>query len=92
MNDLPSSLSEIRTHLYADDTAISVSSNNVEQLVTSLNVKLQDAASWMHENRLTLNMTKTKTMLFGTHQSIPKTRGAKVMAGDTDIETVNAYR
>ncbi len=37
-------------------------------------------------------MTKTKTMFFGTHQSVAKTSGAKVIAGDTDIETVTTYK
>ena len=92
VNDLPNNLRHCQTHLYADDTAISMSSTNAEQLAADLTEKLHDADRWMCENKLTLNMTKTKAMFFGTHQSIKKTDGVMVTTRDIEIETVGQYK
>ena len=61
--------------LYADDTTLSVSGKCVENIQTLLNDDLDTVSQWLNVNRLTLNATKTKTMLFGTQQHLSKLEG-----------------
>ena len=77
VNDLPSSLLECNTYLYVDDTAIKLSARSADDLEVYLNCKLADAAAWMSENHLTLNMEKAKCMLFVTHQSVARVSDVK---------------
>ena len=72
INDLPTHLRNCRVHLYADDTAVSVSGTSTDELNTKLNDKLEEVARWMNTNRLTLNVKKTNIMTFGTTHTLNK--------------------
>ena len=49
--------------MYADDTSISYSLRSVTNLINAINSDLQ-------VNRLTLNVVKTKSMIFGTEPNL----------------------
>jgi hypothetical protein len=49
--------------LFADDTALASLGNNLDSLVTEFNSKLVFFYRWCSENKLVLNLDKTKTML-----------------------------
>ena len=63
INDLPNCTSFL-TSLFADDTCFLKSSRNLHQLFSSANVELSKAACWFQANKLTLNVSKTKFILF----------------------------
>lgn len=50
--------------LYADDTNIFFSGGNLQQLEIISNNYLHELSKWLHINRLALNTSKTKFMLF----------------------------
>ena len=62
INDLPD-CSNLRTTLFADDTTLSISSHNYDDLVTDLNFELLKIHDWVVSNRLTINVDKTELML-----------------------------
>ena len=66
--DLPSHLNKNTSKfcLYADDTAIFVRSQNVNEINRILNDELAKVSDWLNNNKLTLNVKKTKVMLFGS--------------------------
>ena len=68
VNDLPTCLQHCELVMYADDTVIyySGSLKNVEHCINS---DLSRLAVWFSDNRLTLNIPKSKFMVFGTAQS-----------------------
>ena len=68
VNDIPRVLKFAKIVLYADDTALFFSSRNVDELENALNRDLSNIHQWYQMNKLTLNVSKTKSMLFGTHQ------------------------
>ena len=71
INDLPNSSKLFNFLMYADDTTLfccleDITSDNKEVV---LNNELQHVHSWLSANRLTLNVQKTKYMLFHKNKS-----------------------
>ena len=63
-NDLPNCLNQTKSILFADDTTIYLSSNDIPYLFTQLNQELQMLTDWFRANKLSLNVAKTNYMLF----------------------------
>ena len=64
INDLPKS-SNLKTLLFADDTALFASSNNYVSLEKIINVEVKKIENWLLENKLSLNLKKSYTIIFG---------------------------
>ena len=64
VNDLPNTSSLLTFHLFADDTNIYFSSNNLSHLEPTLNCELKSVAEWMKCNRLALSILKTNLFFF----------------------------
>ena len=52
------------TLLFADDTTFQVSGVDINQLFTLANIELEKSSVWFKANKLTLNVKKTKYMIF----------------------------
>ena len=94
INDLPEHLVNCRTHIYADDTAISVNGTSTVELERKLTEKLNSASAWMVKNHLTLNCAKTKCMTFGTTHTlnIVDRSPPVISVGGSVIENVTEYK
>ena len=64
MNDLASCVPEFFTILFADDTSLSLSGTDYEQLLIQFNTLLVKVSKWLKINLLSLNVGKTKYFLF----------------------------
>ena len=64
INDLPNFSSNFQTTLFADDTTLSITNPNYEQLVQHSNLDLEKFAKWTQVNKLVINVSKTDMMLF----------------------------
>jgi hypothetical protein len=69
LNDLPNSLSNAFTTMYADDTNVFLSGKNLPQLTASLNLELESLSCWFQSNRLSLNVDKTHAMVVNALES-----------------------
>ena len=56
----------METFLYADDTMIIATGDNEVDITCTLMVALEHAGMWMDKNKLSLNVSKTKCMFFGS--------------------------
>ena len=63
INDLPNAV-KFLTILFADDTTFQLSEKNVSVLYEKANQELRKASIWFACNKLTLNISKTKYMIF----------------------------
>lgn len=63
INDLPNASSFFKL-LYADDTTLKMAGSNLVQLYNDANIELEKLADWFRANKLTLNISKTKYILF----------------------------
>ena len=77
INDLPN-CTLLSSFLFADDTAVLASHKNLNELVTLVNNELQKISNWLRSNRMAINVSKTKYILF-------RTRGKKFELQDLDV-------
>ena len=67
-NDLPQNIKTAKCILFADDTTIYQSSNNILHLYTIMNSELEILNDWFRANKLSLNATKTHYMFFSRNR------------------------
>ena len=91
VNDLPDSVI-CKTVMYADDTSLLISSSDPLCLQNSLNLNMCKIASWFRKNHLTLNISKTKLMLFGTPQNLSKYQNISLIYDGETIERVDNFK
>ena len=74
INDLPFALKRTKATMYADDTAISFSSDNIEEteIDAVVNAELACLEKWLHGNELSLNVVRTQAMIIGSSQKLRK--------------------
>jgi len=87
INDLPN-CTTFFTSLFADDTGFLKSSSNLQQLFSSANIELLKAACWFQANKLTLNVSKTKFILFRKKNMPFDDHQHKLKIGDEIIERI----
>ena len=63
INDLPNA-TDFLTLLFADDTTFQVSGQDLDQLFNYANCEMEKSTAWFKANKLTLNVKKTKFMIF----------------------------
>ena len=56
--------------MYANDTNISVQSNNLSELENLMNAEIANLNTWLEENKLSLNIAKTEFMIIGSRQRL----------------------
>ena len=70
INDLPNCLNEGLPRMYADDTNISMQSNDLSDLENLMNAELANLKTWLEANKLSLNIAKTEYMIIGSRQRL----------------------
>ena len=97
INDLPFSLQKCHVSMYADDTAISLSSKSIDDLQNDLNLDLLNLQDWLHASKLSLNVVKTQSLIIGSGPSIRMIENqpdapSSFSIGDQDIEMITNTR
>ena len=70
INDLPVVTKHCDVSLYADDTVLYCFAKEPGQLESKLNEDLYNVALWLKANKLTVNLSKTKLVLIGSHRKL----------------------
>ena len=70
INDLPNCLEDSIPCLFADDTNITISGQNINDVERRANRELVNVSRWLKANRLHLNVAKTEYMLIGSRQRL----------------------
>ena len=68
INDLRFSLNKAVANHFTDDTCITYASRKMKTLETDLNHELKLASDWLKANRLSLNVYKSKLIIFKSKQ------------------------
>ena len=69
VNDFPNCLKFSSNLSFADDTTVILSAKNSNLLVQKGNKELKNIDNWLIANKLSLNIKKTKYMIFSTSSS-----------------------
>ena len=80
-----------QTNLYADDTEIHSSSNSLVTLNSNIQQDLDLIGIWMSSNKLSVNSSKTVSMLIGPHQRI-KNHTLEVSLNGNKINSVSSTK
>ena len=72
INDLRNCLQHSQPRMYADDTSITFTGNDVDEMNNCINLDPERICVWLTANKLTLNMTKTDFLLIGSKQRLLK--------------------
>ena len=56
--------------MYADDSTIYASATTANEVTKTLDKRLQSVLEWVASKKLVLNITKTKSIVFGTNHSL----------------------
>ena len=77
--------------LYADDSALIASGPNVDSVAKFLTEQLESCRLWLIDNRLSLHVGKTESILFGSHR---KLKGVDfiVKCGDAVVKRVTSVK
>ena len=68
INDLPLAVQGSTVSMYTDDTSLCHQAINMTQLNGAINNDLKQLDAWLQDNKLSLNVTKTHSMLITTNQ------------------------
>ena len=92
INDLVKVSSEADFFLFADDAAIIVHSENLNQTAEILNRVLALANTWFDENQLTLNIGKTQYVVFGSKKKLSKAGQIEIKIGTEKLKEATEYK
>ena len=92
VNDLHEALNGSNFKLYADDTIIFQSGVNVAEAKTKLQASLNNFCKWSTVNKLTVNTTKTKLMVFGSRSKIKKANNVGLFMNGDKLKKVPTFK
>ena len=92
LNDLESHLKYARLMMYADDTALTVCGNSIADISHKLNMELENITKYFAANKLMINNTKTKSMLFHSINKYNRDNEFLIMGGDIAIEQLSSIK
>ena len=90
--DLPACLQNTTVTLFADDTALYCSSQSAHELQTLLNEDLDRLAQWLHQHKLTLNISKSKFMLIGGSKKLKSLSKVTLNIKNKELDMVSSYK
>jgi hypothetical protein len=90
MNDLRLNISNAHVTIFADDTTIAVSGSNAIEVCNNMNTAIDQASTWFKINKLVLNASKTKLMIFNNVRQKSNNDNMSVFNNGNVIQTVES--
>ena len=92
INDLPEYLENTLVSLYADDTALYYQNESYVDIILNMRIELETVKQWPLLNKLTLNVKKTKFVIFGSKYKLRQVDNLKLYIDGEEIERVNTFK
>ena len=92
INDLTDHVDNIKVSLYADDTVLYTSGDDINNCVQIMQNSLDKFAVWCKLNALTINTGKTKTMVFGTSKRVKAVGKFWLKVEGVELQQVPSYK
>ena len=92
VNDFPRCLKYSSCLAFADDTNILISGKNPKTLYARANEELRNIDNWLLANKLSLNIDKTKCMLFKTLNTKSQTSNLSLQIRNTPIQKISSFK
>ena len=91
INDLQDKLSHPNVYLYADDTVIYSTNEDLRLAHYRVQTELNHVLSWCEQNQLTINTKKTKAMVFGTNNMIKRAHQPPIILCNSELQYVTSF-
>ena len=91
INDMPISV-KCKLLLYADDSALLISGNDPKQIADQLSKELNSCRNWLIDNKLSLHIGKTESILFGTRYNLNKVNSFDVICNNEIVKNVKSVK
>ena len=91
INELPAVIEHSEVSFYADDTVLYCFSKESHLLESKLNADFCNVATWLQVNKLTLNLTKTKSMLIGSNRKLANISSMSLSIFDCNLDSANTF-
>ena len=88
IDGVQSELQHSKMTMFADDIAFHCHENSQTNLQSKLNADLAATTSWLHNNKLTLNVTKSKFMVIGGRDKLSQFNDIALVANNDQLETL----
>ena len=94
INNLPKCLNAgSKADMFADDTQIATANHDIEVITETLNSELNNVASWLSANKLTLNNSKTEYTIIGSKKRLSRlTSDSAINVGNLEINRVETTK
>ena len=92
VNHFKNCLNDSNSLMFADDTSIFLQNKDIKELFDAGNKELQLVDQWLIANRLSVNVSKTKYILFRTAQSKLTTKKQTLALQQNKIEEVECIK
>ena len=91
VNDMSISL-KCKLLLYADDSALIVSGSDPQSIADILSKELESCRQWLMDNKLSLHLGKTESILFASKRKLKRIESFDVKCGNETIKHVNSVK
>ena len=91
VNDICNTSELLSLILYADDTTILYSNNNLKSLFDVVNRELTSISDWFKANRLSLNLTKCNYIIFSNRNKPSNSSNLNIVIDERVIHRVHKY-
>ena len=78
--------------IFADDIAMFCPASTAVELQAKLNFDLQGVMNWLRNNKLLLNVPKSKLMIIGNSRKLKEFANIQLIANDTPLERVQNFK
>ena len=92
INDVKNILTSVKHLLYADDTALYTTNRNFDTIEDTLQIDLLNFSNWCNQNKLTVNVKKTKYVIYGTSKLLQKSRNLDLAIKGDKINREQVYK
>ena len=92
INDMSRAVMNVNHMLYADDTVLYLGGKDLDIVKVDLQNNLDKFCMWLKQNQLTLNVKKTKYVIYGSAQRLKNTRSLTLMMNGNQLEREHVYK
>ena len=92
INSLPNAINDAKMILYADDAVLLCAASTAAELKESLDIGFTQICTWYCENKLSLNVKKTKLMLSGSKNTLTAFENFEFISDSVVIDRVKSFK
>uniref|UniRef100_A0A3B5QAJ9 Reverse transcriptase domain-containing protein n=1 Tax=Xiphophorus maculatus TaxID=8083 RepID=A0A3B5QAJ9_XIPMA len=91
INDIVKISNLIKYIIFADDTSIFCTGENIQQLSKVINTEIEKLQHWLKNNKLFVNLDKTKFMIFGNNKK-QENNPIKISIDSVNLEEIHEIK